>query len=116
MDQVTIRAARESWNDSTLLYFIDINGNKNSIVKNITVEEIQGNQVIEPTFRLNLYDAQKLFDDLYATGLRPSVERNETSAYRQAQEHINDLRGVVNKLFGLIENKPMFPKEREVIE
>ena len=98
MDRVSIRAARESWSDSTLLYFVEINGNKMD----------QDGIGVEPKFVLNLYDTQKLFDDLYIAGLRPSEERYETSAYRQAQEHINDLRGVVGKLFGLIDRQPMF--------
>lgn len=99
MNSVEIRAKREAWNDCMLLYFLD--GGK-PLSLEVTASEVEEGAYVEPSFRMDSVSAQKLFDDLYMQGLRPSEERNETSAYKEAKDHIADLKNVVSNLFEII--------------
>lgn len=100
MIPIKIRARRERWNDAVDLYFIDASGG--AILKNMELEKVKEGEVVPPSFVMDELSTQALFDDLYNEGYRPSEERNETSAYKEAKDHIADLKNVVGNLFELI--------------
>lgn len=48
----------------------------------------------EPTFRLRIEQAQRLMDELWNCGLRPSEGTGSAGALAATQKHLNDMRQI----------------------
>lgn len=66
----------------------------------------------DPAFFLNEAMAQKLMDDLWTCGLRPSEGTGSAGAMAACQEHLKDLREVVSKSMTMLDKSII----REVIK
>ncbi len=53
--------------------------------------------VLEPTFRLDPQGAQKLIDELWRLGIRPSSGEGNVGQIGAMKEHLNDMRKLVFK-------------------
>lgn len=60
----------------------------------IVMARCEENTPIEPLIKLQLVEAQGLFDALWSAGLRPSTKEPVTGIIEAKDEHIKDLRKV----------------------
>lgn len=96
MNELKIRATREIWNDSIALYL----GIKNeigsiSIAEQIMFKESPTYMVSEPCLRMRLEEAQRLMDELWDCGLRPSEGTGSAGALSATKNHLEDMRKLV---------------------
>lgn len=85
------------WTGSFYLHIVRRSDGKLYVPKDIHwVEQDAGIINADAAIRLNgRTSAQKLFDDLYALGFRPSDGKNNDAAMKAKDEHIADLRTVM---------------------
>ncbi|MFA7100692.1 MAG: hypothetical protein WC196_02875 [Bacilli bacterium] len=57
---------------------------------------------IEPFASIDTHQAQKLMDDLWDCGLRPSEGTGSAGQLRSTQDHLADMRKIVFKKLGII--------------
>lgn len=62
-----------------------------------------------PSFQLNVQEAQKLMDDLWNCGLRPSEGTGSAGALAATQEHLKFATGIVDFVMGLIKENGLKP-------
>ena len=68
-------------------------------VDSMSVVEVDDSAEAEPFLTLPIETAQRLFDGLWAIGLRPRMDAQPTGAHLDAlNAHINDLRYMANRL------------------
>jgi hypothetical protein len=58
-------------------------------------------EIIEPTFELDMNEAQALMDDLWHCGLRPTEGTGSAGALAATQKHLEDMRTLVFKTGGI---------------
>lgn len=78
---------------------------KDSYVTNVEFQALEPGEGIPPgvgpTFRLRAEDAQKLMDELWRCGLRPSEGSGSAGALRAVERHLEDMRSIVGKKLGV---------------
>lgn len=57
----------------------------------------EGELIGEPTFTLDLSDAQELIDELWRCGIRPSEGSGSAGSLAATQRHLEDMRRLVFK-------------------
>lgn len=89
---ISARLFYRIWSDDFGLFAIKEEGQNRSIGVSITFEDRPRCAALdaEPTLSLNREGAQKLMDDLYDAGLRPSQERRSEAQGR----HLEDMRTI----------------------
>lgn len=91
MDRVTARAFFRMWaGDVGLFVQRDDGGNRQVFYRGEWRDLDQGLLQDEPSFAVELDDAQKLIDDLWAAGVRPSETRDRDAQGR----HLADMRAI----------------------
>ena len=90
---------RELWNDGISVYMaIERHNDKRlDVADPLTFTLQEPGAVAAPAFRLALEDAQRLMDELWGCGLRPSEGAGSAGAMKAVQEHLSDLRKLVFK-------------------
>lgn len=82
------------WTGSFYLHCVRRDGNKLYVPKEISwIEQDEG--LINPSSAIRtdvIKNAQKLFDDMYAMGFRPSDGKNNDLVIKSKDEHLADLR------------------------
>jgi hypothetical protein len=58
-------------------------------------------QTLEPFLRLEKHNAQKLIDDLWDCGLRPSEGSGSAGALKKTENHLSDMRKIVFHKLGI---------------
>lgn len=69
--------------------------------------EAEDGMITEPSFRLSETDAQRLMDDLWHCGLRPSEGTGSAGAMAATEKHLADMRKLV------FETLPVVARERK---
>lgn len=87
---------KEAWSDSLSLY-LALESFKNTIfvAKPLELQEHEFGAVSQPTLTVDPTTAQKLMDELYAVGVRPSMEKERS--YQDIRNHLEDMRSLVFK-------------------
>lgn len=83
------------------IFVEDIKGGSFAIAQPITMITMKKPNVyepIQPTFQLNKHAAQKLMDDLWDCGLRPSEGSGSAGQLAATQRHLEDLRKLLSKI------------------
>lgn len=98
-----VRAVRAPFNYNPSMIWIqqwEVVGDKVFIPKTPVemVEHKHGYTVKEPSITLDLNEAQKLMDDLWECGLRPSEGSGSAGALRATQNHLADMKTIAYKL------------------
>ena len=101
-----IHAAREIYNDSIAIYL----GQKDErgychVVQPLTlVERKPGDHAGEPCFRLKSSEAQRLMDELWNCGLRPSEGTGSAGSLAATERHLKDMQAIA---MGLLRKEGM---------
>ena len=103
-ENVIVRAEKNYRIDGYNLHILKDDGIKHYYAKDIVFEEFEDEtSFITPQIALPSRYAQELFDDLWNSGMRATVNKKDgdTAVFAQT-EHISDLRKYIDKLFEMI--------------
>jgi hypothetical protein len=64
------------------------------VPKPIEMEKLETNAFISPFFKMEPHEAQKLMDDLWDCGLRPSEGTGSAGALKAVQNHLADIKTI----------------------
>ncbi len=99
---VEVRALRHYNRFDGIAIFVDeVRGDKFFVAAPLTMEERQpyeSDYGPGPTVQLNKHAAQKLMDDLWDCGLRPSEGSGSAGQLAAVQNHLADLRKLLSKV------------------
>lgn len=88
-----IRAQSAPWRQGVELYIGS--PDRKLHVKEIQMEEVEPNLMVEPSFRMETEVAQTLMDDLWNCGLRPTEGSGSAGSLRATERHLEDMRKLV---------------------
>jgi hypothetical protein len=105
MDRLVMRVERSPWSiDGTLgvvMYLRKIRSDRPDQIavaqvtfRDLTTDEAEGTSPA-PSFSLNQTDAQRLMDELYAAGVRPTEAAGSVGQLGAVQAHLQDMRKLV---------------------
>jgi hypothetical protein len=77
----------------------------NNVVSDITFREYNGGEIVNPTFNLNTNNAQRLMDELWIAGFRPSEGSGSAGALKATEKHLEDMRSLVFNKMNLIDRE-----------
>ena len=106
---IIIRAIRAGFDfdpDVINLFGKEIIGRQRKYIEPVTWKERESpNQALKPFLELEKHHAQKLMDDLWDCGLRPSEGSGSAGALKKTENHLQDMRiiafsklEIINKL------------------
>jgi hypothetical protein len=99
--ELLVNAQREIWNNCISLRIgqRDAVGMRLSAAKPLLFVEQPASAYIEPCIRLETTDAQKLMDELWNCGLRPSEGTGSAGSLAATERHLKDMQRIVFKDF-----------------
>lgn len=106
-----IRANREIMNDAIALYIGEYNalGEVGAVARPLIFEKMDRTQMTypnDPAMSISMKDAQRLMDELWHCGLRPSEGSGSAGSLRATEKHLDDMRKIAfTKLKVPIEGK-----------
>jgi len=65
-----------------------------SVLKFIEITKEERNNILQPFLEVEMHEAQKLMDDLWDCGLRPSEGTGSAGAMAATQEHLQDMKTI----------------------
>lgn len=77
--------------------FLQRVGGKRAAAKPLVMEKIEEGQFVEPCVVLDITSAQRLMDELWNCGLRPSEGTGSAGALAATERHLADMRRLVFK-------------------
>lgn len=85
------------WGGIEVLLFQSYGGRQYASVVTdfVKTEDLEHARVIDPSFVLDREDAQRLIDDLWECGLRPSSGAGSAGQLSATQAHLEDMRRLV---------------------
>lgn len=98
--EILIRAQREIWNDTVAISM----ANKKPdigvllIAQPIEFKEQPEGAYVEPCLRLEYSEAQRLMDELWNCGLKPSEGTGSAGSLKATQDHLSDMQKIAFKL------------------
>ena len=104
----TLRAARDiaiSDRDFIVLAAWRHQGTDKFVAQRLEFKATSEGESIEPFLKLSAHDAQRLIDDLWDCGLRPSEGSGSAGALLATQRHLDDMRHIVMKKLNCTEPK-----------
>lgn len=104
MGDITIRCVNEPWTHSIKVAVGEMNerGRVTHAAKVLQFEPLVEGSGFEPTFNLTLTEAQRLMDELWMCGLRPSEGTGSAGALAATERHLQDSRAYVEKLLAKV--------------
>ncbi|MBK6553086.1 MAG: hypothetical protein IPP18_15265 [Rhodocyclaceae bacterium] len=96
MMETLIRAQRELWNDTIEINFAHRKPTPGVIcvAEPLVFKEQQEGLFFEPALRLNTGEAQRLMDELWDCGLRPSEGTGSAGSLRATEKHLTDMQRI----------------------
>jgi len=91
MSEFKIRCQAEPWMDE-VSFALFVDGSPVTVEK---IEPIKTGMRIVPFATLTLLDAQKLFNELWQIGLRPTDDIGSVGELRATKGHLEDMRKIV---------------------
>lgn len=91
-----LRVAREPYQFDQVncyLWDFDVSGLRRA-KKVVEGDRIEREQFVEPTFRIPAESAQRLMDDLWAAGFRPTEGRQSEGVTVAQSRHLDDMRAI----------------------
>lgn len=106
IDYPLIRATAGPWWDGVELLIGSEKREGHSIYvvkpENIILTQIDEMYATEPSLRISRTAAQTLIDDLWMSGLRPTEGTGSAGSLKATQNHLNDMRKIVEKKLDII--------------
>lgn len=94
MMELLIHARREIWNDSIDVHMAERNPRGLYVAQPLTFIEQPEGAIHDPFLRLRLEDAQRLIDELWNCGLRPSEGTGSAGSLRATEKHLADMQRI----------------------
>ena len=95
MEQKTlIRAQREIWNDTIAIHLAERKPSGLTVAQAVTMTDIQPGEFTEPFLRLEHDAAQRLMDELWDCGLRPSEGTGSAGSLKATERHLTDMQRI----------------------
>jgi hypothetical protein len=88
--------------DKISLYIISKSKDYTYIAKSIEMEQIADGEIKAPALRLNRDESQRLIDQLWDCGLRPTDGSGSAGSLLATQNHLKDLQKYMDKLIDRI--------------
>jgi len=109
-DETThLRAQRGNWGYQIELALFTRRDDKQWVGAPVTMEPLEDGQVpAAPTMELTPQAAQVLMDDLWTAGLRPSEGTGSAGALAATQEHLKDMRKLIDWAYDPENQMPPF--------
>lgn len=111
--ETLIRAQRELWNDTIAIHMAEKKPFGLFVAQAVTFVEQPEKSFSEPFMRLRIDDAQRLMDELWHCGLRPSEGTGSAGSLKATENHLADMQRIA---FMMLErpnaNLTGDPKER----
>ena len=95
---VEMMARREDWQQGISLYARSVTvGSGFAVAKNLVFEKHEEHFMVEPFMKLDIQAAQKLMDELWQCGLRPSEGTGSAGSLAATENHLKDMRSIAFK-------------------
>ena len=95
---IDIMARREDWQNGISLFCRKITVAEGfSVIKPVIFEKHNKAMRVEPFLSLNLTEAQKLIDELWSCGLRPSEGTGSAGSLAATENHLQDMKKIAFK-------------------
>ena len=95
-----IHCRKELWDDDISVYLGEKQGDVFSVAQPLTMKELPQNSLADPFLRLRIEDAQRLMDELWNCGIRPSEGTGSAGSLAATEKHLKDLQNIVFDLLG----------------
>ena len=93
---VRLRATPAPWWHGVQFLLCGTDGKSVLKPENLVLDDIPAHEGVDnPSFQLDLKEAQVLMDDLWASGIRPTEGRVTTGALKATERHLEDMRKIV---------------------
>ena len=92
--ETLIRAQRELWNDTIAIHMAERKPFGLFVAQAVTFTEQPEGSFYEPFLRLQLEDAQRLMDELWDCGLRPSEGAGSSGSLKATERHLADMQRI----------------------
>lgn len=93
-DYLKVRAHAAPWYNGVEFLIMQGKAYGTHVVMKTRTPAEEGYQ-LEPTFRLEMAEAQLLIDDLWNAGLRPTEGHGSAGAFAAVKNHLEDMRALV---------------------
>jgi hypothetical protein len=104
---IIIRAIRAGFDydtDVINLFGKEIRGRERKYIEPVTWKDREDKlQILKPFLELEKHNAQKLMDDLWDCGLRPSEGSGSAGALKKTENHLADMRKIAFHKLGIKE-------------
>ena len=90
--ETLIHAQRELWNDAIAIHMAERKPFGLCVAQPVTFVEQPEEIVSDPFMRLRIADAQRLMDELWHCGLRPSEGTGSAGSLKATENHLADMR------------------------
>ncbi len=97
LNKLDIIAKRELWNDSISLTARIVNGSESTFAQPVVFQTQEAGFIVHPFFEMDITASQKLMDQLWDCGLRPSEGTGSAGSLKATENHLNDMRHLVFK-------------------
>lgn len=98
--ETLIRAERCIFNNRIELYLAEIGGAGRSVATKLILEHVPDGSPAEPFLTLKTGDAQRLIDELWDCGLRPSEGSGSAGALAATERHLKDMQEIARTFLG----------------
>ncbi len=89
---------REDWSDGISLYARQITEGFGTVIASpIELIKYEPNTFAQPFAKIEIQSAQKLMDELWQCGLRPSEGTGSAGSLAATERHLKDMRAIVEK-------------------
>ncbi len=98
---IEIRARRQAWSGHHVEIAIlsyeagEVGARRVRVAKDVVFETLEDSEPIETTLRLEEHFAQKLMDELWDCGIRPTQGKGSAGQLEAVQRHLGDMRAIV---------------------
>ena len=92
--ETLIRAQRELWNDTIAIHMAERKPFGLFVAQAATFIEQPEGSFHEPFLRLQLTDAQRLMNELWDCGLRPSEGTGSAGSIKATEKHLTDMQRI----------------------
>lgn len=113
-ERLAIRAERAIWEDTVRVYM----GHKQSdgamaVFNPPTITRMEpGSFIAEPFLRMTPTEAQRLMDELWGCGLRPSEGSGSAGSLAATERHLKDMQTIAMSLLDVNGARPSEPEQR----
>ncbi len=95
MMDLEVRCQRAPWNEGVEVVVFDRQGSPRAVsTARVEFSPITEGQDVEPTLKLSTSSAQRLMDELWSCGLRPTEGTGSAGSLAATERHLKDMQRV----------------------